>query len=73
MQSQNKFGIDVKELRNRFLRMQSQWHPDLFANKSAQERQESELVSTSINKAYNALKDPLSRAHHMVGKSVYGS
>jgi molecular chaperone HscB len=60
------YSIDKRQLRNQFLREQAKWHPDLFTNKAAQERQESDLNSAKLNKAYEVIKDPLSRAHYLV-------
>jgi hypothetical protein len=61
-----RFRIDIRELRKKFLVEQAKWHPDLFINKSPTEREESDLKSAKLNKAYEVIKDPLSRAHYLV-------
>jgi hypothetical protein len=61
-----QFRIDARELRKKFLVEQAKWHPDLFTNKSPSEREESDLKSAKLNKAYEVIKDPLSRAHYLV-------
>jgi molecular chaperone HscB len=66
LQQKTTYSLDIRQLRNKFLMEQAKWHPDLFTNKTPLERQESDLKSTKLNKAYEVIKDPLSRAHYLV-------
>ena len=56
----------MKDLKQRFLKYQAKFHPDLFMNHPKDERLESELISMELNKAYQTLKDPLKRAKHLL-------
>ncbi|XP_022903150.1 iron-sulfur cluster co-chaperone protein HscB-like [Onthophagus taurus] len=46
--------------------MQAVLHPDKFTNRSEDEKKISEEYSSLINKGYNTLQGPLSRALHML-------
>ncbi|KAJ3257173.1 hypothetical protein HK103_004871 [Boothiomyces macroporosus] len=46
--------------------MQAQVHPDHYSSKSALEKRISEQQSSEINKAFQILKDPLSRAQYLL-------
>ncbi|KAI8896821.1 hypothetical protein BC833DRAFT_595960 [Globomyces pollinis-pini] len=70
----NQFNIDLKQLKLEFLKLQQQLHPDNFSTKSKDERVISEEQSSYVNKAYETLKDPLSRAQYMLalkGKNIH--
>ncbi|KAG5361088.1 Co-chaperone protein HscB-like protein [Yarrowia sp. C11] len=66
-----KFELDTRALRNEFLRLQSQYHPDKLRQLTEEQRQgmtleELEQRSADLNKAYKALCDPLQRAIHIL-------
>lgn len=66
-----KFELDARTLRNEFLRLQSQYHPDKLRQLTDEQRQgmsmeELEQRSADLNKAYKALCDPLQRAIHIL-------
>ncbi|CAG80417.1 YALI0D00220p [Yarrowia lipolytica CLIB122] len=66
-----KFELDPRALRNEFLRLQSQYHPDKLRQLTEEQRQgmsmeELEQRSADLNKAYKALCDPLQRAIHIL-------
>ena len=68
------FDIDESALEQGYFAMQCQLHPDRFATKSAQERALSMQQATSLNEAYETLKDPLRRADylcHLMGAGVF--
>ncbi|XP_017781534.1 PREDICTED: iron-sulfur cluster co-chaperone protein HscB, mitochondrial [Nicrophorus vespilloides] len=67
---QNSYNVDMKDLTNKYRKMQSVLHPDKFTNKSKEEQQISEEYSSLVNKAYNTLQIPLSRALHLL--SLHG-
>ena len=47
--------------------MQRLLHPDRFATKAPSEKALSQRQATSLNDAYETLKDPLSRADYLIG------
>ncbi|PIA14797.1 Co-chaperone Hsc20, partial [Coemansia reversa NRRL 1564] len=64
------FDVDTALLRRNFLRLQQAVHPDSFSQRPDIERKLAEAQSSWINHAYSALKDPLLRAHYLLG--LYG-
>ncbi|KAI8078062.1 Co-chaperone HscB, C-terminal oligomerization domain-containing protein [Gilbertella persicaria] len=61
-----KFNIDLKALKKRFLILQQKAHPDSYSQAAKQELDYAHLQSSIINKAYNTLKNPLSRAQYIL-------
>ncbi|EPZ35365.1 Co-chaperone Hsc20 domain-containing protein, partial [Rozella allomycis CSF55] len=51
--------IDRIKLRNRFLALQRQVHPDNFSSADSDQKNISEGISSLINKAYQTLSDPI--------------
>ena len=66
MQIPRKYKINHGELKRIFRKEQAKYHPDLFMNRDVEDRKESELISSKLNKAYQTLRDPLSRAKHLL-------
>ncbi len=64
-----RFDLDLREVRQRYLELQQALHPDRFATRDAQEQARAQAASSLINRAYNTLKDPLSRAVYLVRAS----
>ncbi|OBZ87655.1 Iron-sulfur cluster co-chaperone protein HscB, mitochondrial [Choanephora cucurbitarum] len=60
------FNIDLKALKKRFLILQQKAHPDSYSQAAKQELDYAQLQSSIINKAYNTLKNPLSRAQYIL-------
>ena len=50
--------LDQKDLEQRYFRLSRQWHPDLFARKSATQQQEALDQTAQLNDAYRTLKKP---------------
>jgi molecular chaperone HscB len=61
-----EFDVDSGELDRRYFDMQRLLHPDRFATKAPSEKALSQQQATSLNEAYEVLKDPLSRANYMI-------
>ena len=61
-----EFDIDATDLNRRYFSFQRNLHPDRFARRTAKERAIAETQSASMNQAYETLKDPLSRAAHLL-------
>ncbi|SAM00118.1 hypothetical protein [Absidia glauca] len=62
------FDVDAKTLKRHFLKLQQVAHPDSYSNASKREHKYAEIQSSLLNKAYQTLKDPLARAHYMLGQ-----
>ncbi|KAH9503299.1 hypothetical protein Btru_068692 [Bulinus truncatus] len=60
------FDIDVTKLSQVFKETQKKLHPDKFSTKSETERKLAEEQSSLLNKAYNFLLKPLSRAIYLL-------
>lgn len=60
------FDLDMDLLDRRYFDRQRQLHPDRFATRTARERALSQRQATTINEAYETLKDPLRRADYLL-------
>lgn len=60
------FDIDGKAVEQSYFRLQRLLHPDRFARRSSRERTLSQQQATSLNDAYQVLKDPLRRAEYLI-------
>ncbi|KAG2200756.1 hypothetical protein INT47_002800 [Mucor saturninus] len=60
------FNIDLKALKRQFLLLQQKAHPDSFSQAPKRQLDYAQLQSSVINKAYNTLKNPLSRAQYIL-------
>jgi molecular chaperone HscB len=61
-----QLAIDPKDLEKRFYALSRKWHPDMFARKSEQERQESLDATAILNDGYRTLKEPIARALYLL-------
>lgn len=61
------FQVDLTSLSSRYRELQRRIHPDRFVNATDQERRLSMQMTTQVNEAYQALKDPLQRGRYMLG------
>ena len=61
-----RFAINEAALKKRFLALQKTWHPDNFAAKSEKEKAEALLKSADINEGFETLKNPATRAAHLL-------
>ncbi|KAL2914809.1 molecular chaperone [Polyrhizophydium stewartii] len=60
------FTVSTLTVKRAFLSLQQRLHPDNFSTKSDQERTISETSSMLVNRAYQTLRDPLSRAVYIL-------
>ena len=60
------FALDIAEIDRRYFQLQRQLHPDRFAMRGPRERALSQQQATSLNAAYETLKDPLARAGYLL-------
>lgn len=60
------YDIDAGALDRLYFALQRRLHPDRFATRSPRERALSQQQATSLNEAYETLKDPLRRADYLV-------
>ncbi|CAG8465229.1 4204_t:CDS:2 [Ambispora gerdemannii] len=60
------YDIDLSQLRRNFLSFQQRMHPDSYSRKGQQEYAYAHTQSSTINEAYQVLRDPLARAQYML-------
>lgn len=60
------FDQPLEAIDRQYFGLQSTFHPDRFAGKSAREKAISMNYASSINEAYRVLKSPLNRAEHLL-------
>ncbi|PVU87782.1 hypothetical protein BB559_005887 [Furculomyces boomerangus] len=60
------FDIDLRKVRSTFIKLQQQVHPDTYSKKSQAEQNLAHIQSTWLNKAYETLKNPLSRSKYIL-------
>ena len=58
--------IDLKDLEKRFYTLSRKWHPDMFARKSAEEKQKSLDATALLNDGYRILRDPIQRSMYLL-------
>lgn len=61
-----RFSIDLQALDQLYRKIQGEVHPDRFAAGSSAERLKSMQLATAANEAYQTLKNPTSRARHLL-------
>lgn len=61
-----KLVIDVAALEKQFYKLSREYHPDRFAAKSADEQSRATEMSSLVNDAYRALKDPIRRTEYLL-------
>jgi molecular chaperone HscB len=67
------YRIDAGLLDRRYFEQQRLLHPDRFATRTARERALSQQQATTINEAYETLRDPLRRADYLLFLSRDGA
>jgi len=67
---ERSYALDLDELERRYLERSKQVHPDRFVGRPAGERVAAMSQAMDLNKAYKALRKPLSRAEHLL--ELYG-
>ena len=63
------FDIDMTSLSGRYQDLQRSVHPDNFTNATDREKRLSMQHASTINEAYQSLKDPLKRAQYLLSLS----
>ena len=64
-----KLALDPDDLKQRFYDRSRLWHPDRFSRASADEKQKSEEMTSTLNDAFRTLRDPVSRAEYFLQES----
>lgn len=62
-----RFQLDEKTLQAAFHEANRNLHPDRFVTRPAEERDHSLSWSAMANSAWRRLRDPIERAHHLLG------
>lgn len=60
------FSIDLQALEKAYREIQARVHPDRFAHAGDAERRASLLWTTRVNEGFRALRNPVSRARHVL-------
>jgi molecular chaperone HscB len=60
------FAVDQQRLESAYREIQSRVHPDRFAQAGDAERRASLQWTTRVNEAYRTLRNPVSRASHLL-------
>src|SRR5436189_3457099 len=63
---QPAFALDTEALEKAYREIQSRVHPDRFAHAGDAERRASLQWTTRVNEAFESLKNPVSRASHLL-------
>src|SRR5205085_12048440 len=63
---QPAFAVDEARLERAYREIQSQVHPDRFAHAGDAERRASLQWTTRVNEAFQILKNPVTRAKHLL-------
>lgn len=58
--------LDAEALKQKFLKLSAQFHPDRFHNQSDAEREAAGRKFSEINAAYNCLREPKDRLRHLL-------
>lgn len=61
-----QFDLDVAVLEKAYMAQQRAWHPDRWVGKPEAERLRATHAAMAVNAAYQTLKDPLTRAVHLL-------
>ena len=61
-----RFALDAGALERSYREIQSRVHPDRFAHAGEAERRASLQWTTRVNEAFQTLKNPVSRARHLL-------
>ena len=61
-----RFDVDARDLTLRYRDLQKQFHPDRYANSSAQDKRLASQMAAQINAAYQTLKSPLLRGRYLL-------
>ncbi|KIJ45603.1 hypothetical protein M422DRAFT_67075 [Sphaerobolus stellatus SS14] len=64
----NAYAIDTRDLHRRFLQTQRVCHPDTWAQEGDREGALAAAQSSQLNKAYQTLLSPLSRAQYILAQ-----
>ena len=65
-----QFDVDLDELGQRFRTLQRRFHPDRYISGSATDQRLAAQVSADINAGYQILKDPVTRAGHLLERQA---
>ena len=61
-----QFEINAKSMSKTFRQLQSEYHPDKYSRRSAEELEHAENWSALVNQAYSTLLNPMQRALYLL-------
>lgn len=68
-----KLGVNLDELQQRFYELSRKYHPDVSMRATPAEQAENLERSALINRAYRALRDPITRVEYLIGLEEGGN
>lgn len=63
---ERSYSLDLKKLEKHYFEAQKKCHPDQFSQGNEQEKADALQQSTTVNQAYQLLKNPLERAEYLL-------
>ena len=63
---EQSFNVDLSTLQKKYFNLQNTFHPDKYSNASSRDKLLALQKTSEINDAYNVLKNPISRAEHLL-------
>ena len=64
--AQRSFTQSSDELKSKYKRLMTEYHPDRHATSSEEEKAGKASVATDVTRAYSVIEDPLTRALHLL-------
>ncbi|EJD03953.1 Co-chaperone Hsc20 [Fomitiporia mediterranea MF3/22] len=64
--SQNRFNVDTRDLKRRFLQAQRICHPDAWSGRGEKDHNVAAAQSSTLNEAYKTLQSPVLRAQYIL-------
>ncbi|ASK78439.1 Fe-S protein assembly co-chaperone HscB [Paraphotobacterium marinum] len=63
---EQSFDVDLSTLQKKYFNLQNTFHPDKYSTASSRDKLLVLQKTSEINDAYNVLKNPISRAEHLL-------
>ncbi|MBF0286710.1 MAG: Fe-S protein assembly co-chaperone HscB [SAR324 cluster bacterium] len=66
------YNLDIKRLEDNYQKLAAELHPDFYLQSASTEKRQSQESSSLLNRAYTALKCPMSRASYLLELLSHG-
>ena len=64
--SQRSFTQSTDDLKSKYKRLMTEFHPDRHASSSEEEKSQKASTASNVTRAYDIIANPLSRALHLL-------